>query len=98
MEPRRAPRFLDVSVPREYLTLGGIERLSRTASPEALVAGYSLTHVAVEHMVERGGMAGMRDFLQRLGRGESVPQAMRQAFGFGPEDVETRLLAAAGRS
>lgn len=98
MEPRRAPRFLDVSVPREYLTLSGIERLARTASPEALVAGYSLTHVAVEHLVERGGMASMRTFLQRLGQGEPVPQAMRQAFGLGPEDVEARLLAVAGRS
>ena len=98
MEPRRAPRFLDASVPREYLTLAGIERLSRTASPGALVAGYSLTHVAVEHLVERGGMTGLRDFLVRLGRGEPVPQAMRQAFGFGPDEVETRLLAAAGRS
>ena len=98
MEPRRAPRFLEVSVPREYLTLSGIERLARTASPEALVDGYSLTHVAVEHLVERGGMTGMRAFLQRLGQGEATAQALRGAFGFGPEDVEGRLLAAAGRS
>jgi hypothetical protein len=98
MEPRQAPRLLDASVPREYLTLSGIERLSRTASPEALVAGYSLTHVAVEHLVERGGIGRMREFLRLLGRGDPVPKAMREAFGFGPDEVESRLLAAAGRS
>jgi hypothetical protein len=97
MEPRAAPRMIEVSVPREYLTLA-VSTLSRTASPEALVAGYGLTHVAVEHLVDRGGMASVREFLARLGRGEPLAPAMREAFGFGPEDVETRLLAAGGRS
>lgn len=97
MEPRSAPRLLQVRVPREYLTLEGIERLSRTQSPEALVAGYSLTHIAVEHLVDRGGLSGMRDFLARLGQGEPLPQALRNAFGFGPEDIEARLLAAGGK-
>jgi len=98
MEPRAAPRLLQVTVAREYLSLAGIERLSRTQSPEALVAGYSLTHIAVEHLIDRGGLSGMRDFLARLGRGEPLPQAMRNAFGFGPEEVEARLLAAGGKS
>lgn len=98
MEPRVAARSLEVSVPRPLLTLGGIERLSRTMDPVAFTAGYSLTHIAVEHLIERGGLTAMRDFLARLGRGESVPQALRSAYGFGPEEVESRLLAAAGKS
>lgn len=98
MEPRSAPRLLPVGVPREYLSLAGIERLSRTQSPEALVAGYSLTHIAVEHLIDRGGLSSMRGFLARLGQGEPLPEALRAAFGFGPEDVEARLLAAGGKS
>lgn len=97
MEPRSAPRGL-VSVPRQYLTLGGIERLARTMEPAAFTAGYALTHVAVEHLVERGGMSRVRDFLGRLGQGDSVEQALQQVFGFGAEEVEGRLLAVAGRS
>jgi tetratricopeptide (TPR) repeat protein len=97
MEPRAAPRLLDTGVPREYLTLQGIERLARTPRPEAVVAGYQLCHVAVEYLMEQGGAARMRDFLQRLGRGQPIGAAMREAFGVGPEDVEARLLRAAGR-
>ena len=97
MEPRSAPRLLQVSVPREALTLAGIERLSRTPDPAALVAGYSLTHVAVEFLLDRGGLAGIRDLLARIGRGLPVPQALRETYGFGPDEVETRLLAVGGR-
>ena len=97
MEPRSAPRGL-VSVPRQYLTLGGIERLARTMDPAAFTAGYALTHVAVEHLVERGGMARVREFLGRLGQGDSVEQALPQVFGFGADEVEGRLLAVAGRN
>jgi hypothetical protein len=78
--------------------MAGIERLSRTGQPEALYAGYSLTHVAAEYLVERGGFGAVRDFLARLGRGETQAEALRGAFGFGPEVVEARLLAVAGRS
>ncbi len=98
MEPRSAPRYLEVSVPREYLTLNGIERLSRTGDAVALASGYGLTHVAVEYLVDRGGLSSVRDFLARLGRGEALPEAMRQSFGFGPDEVEARLLAVAGKS
>jgi hypothetical protein len=98
MEPRPATRIMEISVPREYLTLSGIERLGRAMSnPVAFTAGYQLMHIAVEFLVDRGGMGAVRDFLARLGKGESVPDAMRQAFGFGPEEVEARLLAAGGR-
>jgi hypothetical protein len=97
MEPRSAPRLIEVSVPRAALTLAGIERLSRTADPVALVAGYGLTHVAVEFLLDRGGMGAMRDLLGRIGAGVSVPQALREVYGFGPEEVEARLLAATGR-
>ncbi|MBI2469174.1 MAG: tetratricopeptide repeat protein [Candidatus Rokubacteria bacterium] len=98
VEPRSAPRFIDVSVPREFLTLDGIGRLARGGSLEAVAAGYALSHVAAEYLVERGGMSGVREFLARLGRGEPIPDAMRGAFGFGPEEVAGRLRAAAGKS
>lgn len=98
LEPRSAPRLIDISIPREYLTLGGIERLARGGSVEAVVAGYALVHVAVEFLVERGGMSAARDFLARIGRAESIPDALRGAYGFGPEEVEGRLRAAAGKS
>ncbi len=94
----RSRRPLYASIPREYLTLGGIERLARTMNPAAFTAGYALTHVAMEHVVDRGGMSGVRDFLLRLGQGESSDQALRQVFGFGADEVEARLLAVTGRS
>jgi hypothetical protein len=65
--------------------------------PGALAAGYGLTHAAVEHMVDRGGMRAMRDFLGRLGKGQALPEAMQQAFGFGPAEVEARIAAVAGK-
>jgi tetratricopeptide (TPR) repeat protein len=98
MEPRDPPRFLEISVPRELLTLTGVERMARTMDPVAFTAGYQLTHVAASHLVDRGGLAGIRDFLARLGKGEAVPQALRGAFGFGVDEVEARIRAVAGRS
>jgi tetratricopeptide (TPR) repeat protein len=97
MEPRSSPRFLEVSVPREALTLSGIERLSRTPDAAALAAGYSLTHVAVEFLLERGGVGAMRDLLGRIGNGVSIPEALRETYGFGPDEVEARLRGVAGR-
>ena len=98
LEPRAAPRALPVGVSRELLTLAGIERLSRTGNAEALVAGYGLTHVAVEFLVERGGLEGVRAFLRRLGGGDAPPAALHAAFGVGPDEVEARLRAVAGKS
>jgi tetratricopeptide (TPR) repeat protein len=98
LEPRTAPRALRVRLPRERLTLDGIEQLSRSGNPQAMVAGYALTHVAVESLVERGGLGGMRDFLGRLGRGEPIEQALRGTFGISPEELEARLQAVAERS
>jgi tetratricopeptide (TPR) repeat protein len=98
MEGRSAPRALEWSVPRQYLTLNGVEQLARTMEPMAFTTGYQLTHVAVEHLVDRGGIGRVREFLVRLGRGESVEQALQGAFGFGVEEVESRLLRVAGLS
>jgi tetratricopeptide (TPR) repeat protein len=97
LEPRAAPRALRARVPAELLTLGGIERLSRTGNPQALAAGYALTHVAVEHLVERGGLARVRDLLTRLGQGEAVEPALHAAFGFGPDELERRLRTVAAQ-
>jgi tetratricopeptide (TPR) repeat protein len=93
------PRYgLDISVPREHLTVRGIERLGRTGDPMAFTAGYILMHVAMEHVVDRGGMGGVANFLRRLAQGRSVDQALKEATGLTIEDVEARLRAAAGVS
>jgi tetratricopeptide (TPR) repeat protein len=97
MEPRSAPRLVetDVSLDRQHLTLDGLERMFRS---NAVGAAYQLSHILVEQLVDRRGLAGMRDFLARLGRGEPVPPALGAAFGMAVADLEERLLAAGGRS
>jgi tetratricopeptide (TPR) repeat protein len=96
MEPSSAPRSLPGRVPRELLNLPGIERLSRTANPRALTAGYALTLVAMEHLVDRGGLVRVREFLARLGQGMEIQQALQDTFGFGPAAIEDRLRSVAG--
>lgn len=98
MEPRTAARSLRVSLPREIVSLSGIERLSRSPSARERLAGYILTHVAVEYLLEHGGLGTMREFLARLGEGEPIETAVRQSFGIGLDEVEARLLAVAARS
>jgi tetratricopeptide (TPR) repeat protein len=89
---------LDISVPREHLTLAGIERLGRTGDPVAFTAGYILMHVAMEHVVDRAGISSVAAFLKRLGQGQPIDQALKDATGLTIEDVEARLRAAAGLS
>jgi tetratricopeptide (TPR) repeat protein len=97
VEPRSAPRFIEMEVvlDRQHLTLDGLERLFRS---NAVSVAYQLSHVVCEYLVDRGGMSGVRAFLARLGRGEPLPQALREGVGVSVEDVEERLLAAGGRS
>jgi tetratricopeptide (TPR) repeat protein len=97
MEPRAAPRYveIDVALDRQHFTLAGLERLFRS---NAIGVAYQLSHVVVEWLVEQRGMAGMRAFLERLGQGAPVPQALREALGTGADAVDARLLAAGGRS
>lgn len=93
------PRYgLDITIPREHVTLQGIERLGRTGDPVAFTAGYILMHVAMEHVVDRAGVSGVATFLRRLGQGQSVDQALKEATGLTTEDVEQRLRSAAGLS
>jgi tetratricopeptide (TPR) repeat protein len=89
---------LDISVPREYVTLPGIERLGRTGDPVAFTAGYILMHVAMEHVVDRGGMSGVASFLRQLGQGRPLDQALKETTGLTTEDIEARIRAAAGLS
>jgi tetratricopeptide (TPR) repeat protein len=93
------PRYgLDITIPRAHVTLQGIERLGRTGDPVAFTAGYILMHVAMEHVVDRAGISGVAAFLRRLGQGQGVDQALKEATGLTTEDVEQRLRAAAGLS
>jgi hypothetical protein len=59
--------------------------------------GYRLSRVAVAYLAERGGLPALRQFLARIGRNEAVRDAMRAVFGIGPDVVEARLRAVAGR-
>jgi tetratricopeptide (TPR) repeat protein len=97
VEPRSAPRYIeiDVALDRQHFTLDALERLFHS---NAVGAAYQLSHVIVEYLVDRGGMSGMRSLLERLGQGESLPQAIKSGVGVAVEDVEARLLAAGGRS
>jgi hypothetical protein len=96
MEPRAAPRYveIDVALDRQHFTLAGLERLFRS---NAIGVAYQLSHVAAEWLVEQRGMAGMRAFLERLGQGEPVSRALREALGTSADAVDARLLAAGGR-
>jgi hypothetical protein len=96
-EPRSAPRFVetDVALDRQQYTLAGLERLFRS---NAVGAAYQLSHVVCEFLVDRRGMAGIRALLGHLGQGEPMDQALKESLGVSVEDVETRLLAAGGRS
>jgi tetratricopeptide (TPR) repeat protein len=97
VEPRSAPRFIesDVALDRQHYTLDGLERLFRS---NAVGVAYQLSHLVVEYLADRGGMSGIRGFLSRLGQGEPLPQALRDAIGITVDDVNARLLAAGGRS
>jgi tetratricopeptide (TPR) repeat protein len=97
VEPRSAPRFVELDIPldRQQFTLGGLERLFRS---NAVGEAYQLSHVVCEFLVDRRGMAGIRELLGHLGRGEPMAQALKEGVGVSVEDVETRLLAAGGRS
>jgi hypothetical protein len=93
------PRYgLEITVPREHVTLQGIERLGRTGDPIAFTAGYILMHVAMEHVVDRAGISGVANFLKRLGQGQPIDQALKEATGLTLDDVEQRLRSAAGLS
>jgi tetratricopeptide (TPR) repeat protein len=94
----RAPWPLPASVPRQYLTLGGIDQLARAGNVVGVISGYVLAHVAMQHLVDQGGTPKVAEFLRRIGQGDTIDQALRQAFGFGSEDVEARIAAVAGRS
>ena len=96
-EARSAPRLIetDVVLDRQLYTLPGLERLFRT---NAVGAAYQLSHIVCEYLVDRRGMAGIRDLLAHLGRGEPISQALKEGVGVSVEDVEARLLAAGGRS
>jgi tetratricopeptide (TPR) repeat protein len=70
MERSRAPEFKDEAMRRARA--GEVESLQR--SP------YVMGSVAVEHLVERYGMATMRLLLRRLGEGKPFAQAFQETF------------------
>jgi tetratricopeptide (TPR) repeat protein len=70
MERQRAPQYKEEARRRAQAgTLGSLE-----SSP------YVMGSVAIEHLVDRYGMATMRLLLQRLGEGMPFPQAFQQMF------------------
>jgi hypothetical protein len=96
-EPRSAPRLVETEVilDRQHFTLDALERMFRS---NAVGAAYQLSHVVSELLVDRRGMAGIRDLLGLLGQGKPMAQALKEGVGVSVEDLEARLLAAGGRS
>jgi tetratricopeptide (TPR) repeat protein len=96
-EPRSAPRLVETEVilDRQHFTLDALERMFRS---NAVGAAYQLSHVVSEFLVDRRGMAGIRDLLGLLGQGKPMAQALKEGVGVSVEDLEARLLAAGGRS
>jgi hypothetical protein len=86
---------MEVILDRQHFTLDALDRLFRS---NAVGAAYQLSHVVSEFLVDRRGMAGIRDLLGLLGQGKPMAQALKEGVGVSVEDLEARLLAAGGRS
>jgi tetratricopeptide (TPR) repeat protein len=97
MEPRQPARQVETAVSRDMLSMDGMDQLLRAHQAPAVFTGYRLSLVAVAYLAERGGLPALRQFLARIGRNEAVRDAMRAVFGIGPDVVEARLRAVAGR-
>ncbi len=78
MEQLRAPQFKEEALQR-----------ARAGARDSLVSSpYVMGSVAIEHLVDRYGMAAIRLFLQRLGEGTSFPQAFQETFQTDPGAFE----------
>ena len=81
MEQRRAPQYREEA-----------RRRARARQLESLHSSpYVMGSVAVEHLVERYGMATMRLLLQRLGEGKAFAQAFQETFQTDPMSFEQTL-------
>jgi len=70
MEQRRAPQYKEEA-----------RRRARANQLESLESSpYVMGSAAIEHLVDRYGMATMRLLLQRLGEGKAFPQAFQETF------------------
>src|SRR5712692_5954152 len=72
------------------LTLGGVEAL--VGDPDALRArtGYDLALWIVHDLVDRGGMDAVRGLLGRLGRGDSLAEAIARVYGVRMTELESQ--------
>jgi len=73
-----------------HLTLMGIEALVGDAEPLRARAGYQVALWVTEDLARRGGMPGLRAFLERLGAGDAVPAAVTRVYGLRAAELESQ--------
>jgi tetratricopeptide (TPR) repeat protein len=72
------------------ITLPGVEALVTDEDVTRARAGYDIALWIVRDLVDRAGMAGLRDMLQRIGRGESLDSAVARIYGVGLDELESQ--------
>ena len=72
------------------LTLAGVEALATDADPLRARAGYDIALWIVRDLLDRGGMAPLRELLARLGAGESMAEAMPRVYGLRLTEIESQ--------
>ena len=72
------------------LTLAGVEALAADADPLRARAGYDIALWIVRDLLDRGGMAPLRELLARLGAGESMAEAMPRVYGLRLTEIESQ--------
>lgn len=71
-------------------TLAGVETLVTDPDPARARAGYDIALWVVGDLLDRGGMASMRDLLARLSAGETIAEAMPRVYGLRLAEIESQ--------
>jgi hypothetical protein len=71
-------------------TLAGIEALVTDADALRARAGYDIALWIVRDLLDRGGLAGMRALLARLGAGDALADAMPRVYGLRLAEIESQ--------
>lgn len=72
------------------MTVESLEGLVTDADPLRAHAGYEVALFVVADLLERGGMASMRDLLNRLGAGETIETAAPAVYGWRLVELESQ--------
>jgi tetratricopeptide (TPR) repeat protein len=72
------------------ITLPGVEALVTDHDVMRARAGYDIALWIVRDLVDRAGMAGIRDMLVQIGRGESLDSAVARVYGVRLAELESQ--------